>query len=772
MDQQELRQREEQCIQDEPPWCSAACPLHVDARAFIGHLARDDAAEALKVLRRTMPLPSILGRICDAPCEAPCKRSDAGEAIRIGALERFCVCQDAKPQKLFVLPSRGRRVAIGGSGLSSLAVAWDCLRKGYGVRVFEPGEKPGEVLALGYPDLLPLKVIDEAIAFLAKLGMEVNAGAATAEPDFPERCLEAFDAVYLGLDSLPGGAWALERDDSGNIRVEPGTQRTSREGVFAGGLRREGRVSPVWQAAEGRFAANSIDRHIQKVSLTAGREKEGPVSTRLFTSIAGVIPLHAVKAADPLKGYSGEEALHEARRCLQCQCLECVKVCVYLKRFGAYPRKYTREIYNNESIVMGARQANRLINSCSLCGLCEVVCPEGFAMQDLCLEARRSMVKRGKMPPSAHEFALDDMAFSLSDRFALARHEPGLEASARAFFPGCQLAGSQPDKVIAVYEYLRSALTGGVGLVLGCCGAPAWWAGSKARFDEGLETIRGQWNGLGRPDLILACSTCLQVFKEHLPEVPVVSLWTVLDETGGPIPPRTVHEPRLVVHDPCTTRSEPGVQASVRHVLGRLGVRVGELELGRGKTECCGFGGLQQNANPEIARETARVRAHRSEEDYLAYCAMCRDRLALAGKRVLHLLDLLFPDRRVPDPAVRKDPGWSQRQEGRWQLKERLLRELWSEEKPARREEHMEIILLIRPEVQNLLEERRILDEDLQRAIHHAETSGEKFRQPGTGRFKASFRPRKVTFWVEYERCAEGFVVHSAYSHRMEVTVP
>ncbi len=770
MDQQELRQLEDRCIQEEPPWCTATCPLHVDVRAFVGQLARGNGAEALGTLRKVMPLPNILGRICDAPCEERCKRSEAGQAIRIGALERFCVRQEAEPQRLFTLPARDKLIAVAGSGLSSLAVAWDCLRKGYSVRVFEPGKTPGVSLAEGYPDLLPWNVIEGELALLAKLGLEVDVEAATGEPGFLRLCLESFDAVYVGLDSLEAGPWGLEEDGSGNIRIEPQTQRTSLEGVFAGGLPRAGRVSPVWQAAEGRFAANSIDRHIQRVSLTAGREKEGPLSTRLFTSIADVIPLPAVRAADPLKGYSGEEALREARRCLQCQCLECVKVCVYLERFGAYPRKYTREIYNNESIVMGAHQANKLINSCSLCGLCEVVCPQGFAMQDLCREARRSMVERGKMPPSAHEFALEDMAFSMSDRFALARHEPGLEASARAFFPGCQLAGSQPDKVVAVYEYLRSALAGGVGLMLGCCAAPAWWAASKARFDEGLEAIRGQWNSLGRPKLILACSTCLQVFRENLPEVPAVSLWTVLDETGGPVPPRTFCEPRLVVHDPCTTRSEPGLQASVRHVLGRLGVRVEELELGRGKTECCGFGGLQQNANPEIARETARVRAHRSEEDYLAYCAMCRDRLASAGKRILHLLDLLFPDRRVPDPAARRDPGWSQRQENRWRLKERLLKEFWPEE-PIKEEEHMEIRLQIGPEVRSILEERRILDEDLQRVIHHAETSGDKFRHPGTDRFKASFRPRKVTFWVEYERTTEGFVIHNAYSHRMEVRV-
>jgi hypothetical protein len=269
------------------------------------------------------------------------------------------------------------------------------------------------------------------------------------------------------------------------------------------------------------------------VSLTAGREKEGPSSTRLYTSIAGVIPLPAVKAADPLKGYSGEEALHEARRCLQCRCLECVKVCVYLERFGAYPRKYAREIYNNESIVRGAHQANRLIIPAVSAGSVRRS-PRRHRDAGPLSRGSPEQCGKGQDAPSAHEFALEDMAVSLSDRFALARHEPGLETSALAFFPGCQLAGSQPDKVIAVYEYLRSALTGGVGLVLGCCAAPAWWAGSKARFDEGMEALRGQWNSLGSPKLILACSTCLQLLREHLPEVPAVSLWTVLDETEGP----------------------------------------------------------------------------------------------------------------------------------------------------------------------------------------------------------------------------------------------
>ena len=61
MDQQELRRLENQCIQENLPECTAACPLHIDVRAFIGHIAQGNWAESLKVLRKTMPLTNILG---------------------------------------------------------------------------------------------------------------------------------------------------------------------------------------------------------------------------------------------------------------------------------------------------------------------------------------------------------------------------------------------------------------------------------------------------------------------------------------------------------------------------------------------------------------------------------------------------------------------------------------------------------------------------------------------------------------------------------------
>ena len=305
-------------------------------------------------------------------------------------------------------------------------------------------------------------------------------------------------------------SWGLDVNTDGRAIVSRPLQTTNLKDVFAGG---QGE-SPIWCAAEGRWAATSMDRHLQNASLTAGREKDGPYETRLYTSLAKISSESPTPFNRPDGMYTLEEAQTEASRCLQCECLECVKVCPYLENFKGYPKKYAREIYNNESIVMGSRQANALVNSCSLCGLCETVCPEDFAMQDLCLEARRSMVSRGKMPPSAHEFALLDMEFSQSERFSMARRQPGTEQSSFVFFPGCQLSATRPDQTVRVYEHLRKHLEGGVGLMLGCCGAPAHWAGREDLFLQQRDRFRRNWRELGEPRVVVACATCRLMLKK------------------------------------------------------------------------------------------------------------------------------------------------------------------------------------------------------------------------------------------------------------------
>lgn len=83
--------------------------------------------------------------------------------------------------------------------------------------------------------------------------------------------------------------------------------------------------------------------------------------------------------------------------------------------------------------------------------------------------------------------------------------------------------------------------------------------------------------------------------------------------------------------------------------------------------------------------------------------------------------------------------------------------------------DYEQIRLNIPESVERLMEDRRIARENLQKVIHHAEITGEKFINPITGRSLASLRPDRVTYWVEYSSVGADYQVHSAYSHRMEM---
>jgi hypothetical protein len=267
--------------------------------------------------------------------------------------------------------------------------------------------------------------------------------------------------------------------------------------------------------------------------------------------------------------------------------------------------------------------------------------------------------------------------------------------------------------------------------------------------------------------VVLACSSCYQVFQQHLPEIAVTSLWDLMAERGLPAGAVPGAGQTVSIHDACATRHEAHLQDSVRALLGQLGYQVAELPRSRARTTCCGYGGGQWVAHPEVARKVVASRVQEGPADYVTYCAMCRDRLAQGGKRTTHVLDLIFG----ADPAqlaARPAPGWSQRHENRARLKRQVLAEIWGETMDGQAD-YEKLQLSISPEVQARLEARLILVEDLQRVLEHAERTGRKMRRAETGHFLASYKPTAVTYWVEYSREGDVFVIHNAYSHRMEV---
>lgn len=762
MDQKLLRQREAKCVQDNPPGCTAGCPVHVDARGIAGALSKEDYSAAFALFHKTVPFPGIISSICEQPCQQSCRRRDLDQPIFIRALEQICVKKNAvKPQVSVPLIKKQQTVAIVGAGLSGLTVALELAVKGYNLVLFEATDRLGGSIWDIPEDILPRMLIKQDFSVFENLPITIHYNTVI---DSLDKLSANYDAIYVGTGSRQNN-FDLDQNENGDIDVEPISLATSHAKVFAGGsLRRQNTDrSAIMSVADGKAAATSIIRYLQQASLTANREKEGSFVSELYTNITGVLPEPMVLPADPAGGYSVGEASREAARCLQCECLECVKVCEYLAHYQGYPKRYVREVYNNLSIVMGIHRANKMINSCSLCGLCEEVCPGNLSMAEICQEARQMMVAKGKMPPSTHDFALRDLAFSTSEEFVLNLHQPGHNTSEAVFYPGCQLAASSPEHVGKTYRFLCEKLSGGVGLMLGCCGAPARWAGQEMLFQEKMQTFTANWHRLGSPKVITACPTCYSLFKENVPDMAIETLWTLLERIGLPdgcqqaVPPQTV-----AVHDSCTTRYDAALQTSVRNLLGKLGHQWEELPLHREKTVCCGYGGLMLYANQEVAHKVIERRISESDLDYLTYCAMCRDNFGGQNKRCFHLLDLIWG----VDRKKTAGPGISERQHNRARLKQQLLTELWNEhaEKPQSK-----LKLHIADEVLAIMEARQILVDDVAKVIEYAETTGNKFKDAAGEYYIAYLQSGRVTYWVEYLPQADGFIVRNSYCHRIEI---
>ena len=164
------------CPQCAVATCLPGCPLGIDIPGFIRLLREGDAVLALERIKQANPFPSICGRICPAPCEDACIFNAEGQAISIRELERFAAdFGGGKLEKPGTTASRGKKVAIIGSGPAGMSAAYYLARANFSVTIFEAAHEPGGLLRYAIPEFrLPQKVLDAQFAMLKTWGVEVQ----------------------------------------------------------------------------------------------------------------------------------------------------------------------------------------------------------------------------------------------------------------------------------------------------------------------------------------------------------------------------------------------------------------------------------------------------------------------------------------------------------------------------------------------------------------------------------------------------------------------
>ncbi|MBR4290217.1 MAG: 4Fe-4S dicluster domain-containing protein [Oscillospiraceae bacterium] len=729
---EELEAREHLCVHEQPAYCNAACPLKLDAKAVMAAVAAGDFTNALALYEKITPFPHILSAGCEAPCEGKCKLCSLGEGVSIRQLEKCALAYGERAKKRGLLRKKAKKAAIFGADLFSLFLAGELAKKMYPVTVYCTETDEAALIAVCAPGL-PSDVQEAAAADLKKadIKFEWNADPVSAYTETAGK-YDLLCASYAVAQQLHPG---LAVDEAVMVYREQNLITGKTEGVLGA-------------AFGAKKAALSADRLAQNLDPSNTRGEEGSVETRLYTNTEGAAPTNRIRVVDK------ESAIAEASRCIQCHCDECIKGCAYLQHYKKFPRILTREIYNNVSIIMGDHMMNKPINACSLCGQCSVLCPNGYDMAEICKLARRNMVYTGKMSLAPHEFALMDMVFSNEEAF-LCRPQPGFEKCRYVFFPGCQATAIAPATVRAAYLDLCRRLDGGVALMLGCCGAICDWAGRYEMYEDTVKFLDSKLGELGNPVIIAGCPTCKKQLSRHA----TMGIWEVLENIGLPEKANPAGRP-VAIHDACGARGDRQTQDSIRRIAAGLGCTITETEYSGDKSPCCGYGGLTQYTNREVAKKMTEKCLERSDLPYLSYCMACRDRFAREGRESMHLLELVY------GTSADHCPDISEKRYNRLSLRNTLLSEVWNEEVEA---VDLGFTIEYTPEAEIMMDDRMILKTDVIRVLQSLRETGEAILDEETGLIVTRARLGNVTFWVKYTETDTGYLIHRAYSHRMTI---
>ena len=192
------------CLNCKNAPCVAGCPVNIDIPGFINKLKQKDVEGAYRVISASSSLPAVCGRVCpqETQCESKCTMGIRFESVAIGRLERFVAdAHNASDAVETEKPApNGHRVAVVGSGPSSLTCAGDLAKKGYAVSVFEALHSVGGVLVYGIPEFrLPKRIVAKEVEGLKALGVDIQTNVVIGKTLTIDELFDmGYEAVYVG----------------------------------------------------------------------------------------------------------------------------------------------------------------------------------------------------------------------------------------------------------------------------------------------------------------------------------------------------------------------------------------------------------------------------------------------------------------------------------------------------------------------------------------------------------------------------------------------
>ncbi len=198
------------------PPCQGSCPSGEDVRGWLQIVRGMERPPegmtwqeyAFRRVTEANPFPSMMGRVCPAPCEDGCNRNALEDFVGINAVEQFIGDTaitnnygfDAAPA------DTGKRVAIVGGGPAGLAAAYHLRRKGHACTIFEANKGLGGMFRFGIPGYrVPRDKLDAEIARILDLGqIEVRLETRIGTDVTMEQLEQDYDAILWAIGCQSG----------------------------------------------------------------------------------------------------------------------------------------------------------------------------------------------------------------------------------------------------------------------------------------------------------------------------------------------------------------------------------------------------------------------------------------------------------------------------------------------------------------------------------------------------------------------------------------
>jgi NADPH-dependent glutamate synthase beta subunit-like oxidoreductase/formate hydrogenlyase subunit 6/NADH:ubiquinone oxidoreductase subunit I/ferredoxin len=210
------------------PPCQNKCPSHIDIPGFLKANTEGNFVESARIFKRTIPFPSILGRVCPAPCEEHCRRDEVEEAIAIRDSHRYAgdavLKAQAKgaraPVPFEIQPASGKRAAVIGSGPAGMSAAYYLAIAGHDVTVFERDPEAGGMLRYGIPQyrLPKVEILEAEYACVWDLGVKLQTNMELGR-DFTLDDLQnqGYDAVLVAIGCYDTNELGIPGEDADGV---------------------------------------------------------------------------------------------------------------------------------------------------------------------------------------------------------------------------------------------------------------------------------------------------------------------------------------------------------------------------------------------------------------------------------------------------------------------------------------------------------------------------------------------------------------------------